>query len=403
MKVVANAAAVNTCVLTPTHAPLWLLALVTFSGTVAMHMFVPTLPAISHEFYAEPNFVQLTISAYILGLAVGQLCYGPASDRFGRKSVLQSGLCLYVAGSIAAWTAESIQVLIVARLIQGIGGCAGIVLGRAIIRDSVIGTDATKRLALLNAIVVTVPILAPLAGVTLVKLHSWRLLFMLMSLFGVACLFFVWRMLPETRRIKEQCFSTVVSNFWGLLKTRHFLGMSLGGSLSSTSIYAYIAAAPFIYIHDLHATENEMAIFIALNFTGAWLGNFGVSQFVSRTNTERLFRWGLGISLSAATTMALAATYIQMDKFTVVSLMMIFTFGAGIISPLAISESLNANPLAVGSASGIYGFFQMCVGAVSSYAVTFNDIGEPIQVVTLILFTCMVMATLCFRLAKMGR
>ncbi|MFS2055590.1 MFS transporter, partial [Variovorax sp. CT11-76] len=132
------------------HAPLWLLALVTFSGTLAMHIFVPALPIAARSLGAGIGEMQMTVSLYIFGLAVGQLVYGPLADRFGRRPVLLAGLSLYTAAGLAAALAPEVHALITARLFQAMGGCAGLVLGRSIVRDTAEPQEATRRLALMN-------------------------------------------------------------------------------------------------------------------------------------------------------------------------------------------------------------------------------------------------------------
>ncbi|MFJ4131482.1 multidrug effflux MFS transporter [Pseudomonas cyclaminis] len=379
------------------QAPLWLLALITFSGTVAMHMFVPALPAAAHDFQVSPSYIQLTLSAYIVGLAVGQLFYGPLSDRFGRKKVLLCGVVLFSLGSVGAWAANSIQVLIAARLIQALGGCSGLVLGKAIILDTVTGAKATQRIALLGLIVMIGPGLAPLIGIALVKLDGWRSIFAVLSLFGVSSLILIWRMLPESSPSQGQSARTVVVNYVTLLKSPRFWGFSLGGSLATTSLYAYIAAAPFIFIRDLHTSEHEMAMFLALNIFGAWVGNICVSRFIFRVTAKRLLRWGIGVSSIAVIALCLSSQLGTLSKYTLVGLMMVFTFGAGIISPVAMTEALSVNPRVAGSASGIYGFFQMGVGALASYTATLGD--KPMVMVAFVLLTCLLLAHLCLYMA----
>ncbi|MGH8347906.1 MAG: multidrug effflux MFS transporter [Pseudomonas sp.] len=379
------------------QAPLWLLALITFSGTVAMHMFVPALPAAAHDFQVSPGYVQLTLSAYIIGLAIGQLFYGPISDRFGRKKVLLCGVVLFSVGSVGAWTASSIQMLIMARLIQALGGCSGLVLGKAIILDTAKGAKATQRLALLSLIAMIGPGLAPLIGIALVKLDGWRSIFAFLSLFSLSSLILIWRMLPESSPSQGQSAQNVVFNYAALLKSPSFWGFSLGGSLATTSLYAYIAAAPFIFIRDLHTSESEMALFLALNIFGAWIGNICVSRLIFRVTAKRLLRWGVGISFIAVIALCLFSQLGALSKYTLVGLMMIFTFGAGIVSPVAMSEALSVNPQVTGSASGIYGFFQMGVGALASYSATFGD--KPLIMMVFVLLTCLLLAQLCLHMA----
>jgi DHA1 family bicyclomycin/chloramphenicol resistance-like MFS transporter len=360
-------------------------------------MFVPALPAAAHDFQVSPSYVQLTLSAYIIGLAVGQLFYGPISDRFGRKKVLLCGVVLFSVGSVGAWTASSIQMLIVARLIQALGGCSGLVLGKAIILDTVKGAKATQRIALLSLIVMIGPGLAPLIGMALVKLDGWRSIFALLSLFGVFSLILIWRMLPESSPNQGQSVKTVVFNYATLLKSPRFWGFSLGGSLATTSLYAYITAAPFIFIRDLHTSENEMALFLALNIFGAWIGNICVTRLIFRVTAKRLLQWGIGISFIAVITLCLSSQLGALSKYTLVGLMMIYTLGAGIISPVAMSEALSVNPRVAGSASGIYGFFQMGVGALNSYLVTLGN--TPLVMMVFVLLTCLLLALVCLRMA----
>src|SRR3954454_23593720 len=144
--------------------PLWLLVLITLSGTLAMHMFVPALPSAAVDLGASVAAMQTTISLYILGLAFGQLVYGPLSDRFGRRPTLMLGLALYTAAGLAATLAPGVGALIAARLVQALGGCAGLVLGRAMVRDTAEAKDAVRRLALLTLMMMAGPGVAPLIG-----------------------------------------------------------------------------------------------------------------------------------------------------------------------------------------------------------------------------------------------
>src|SRR6185312_9619140 len=181
-------------------APLWLLVLITISGTLAMHMFIPALPAAGRDFGASVAAMQLTISVYILGLAGGQLVYGPLSDAFGRRPLLIVGLALYVVAGLAAAVATNVHTLVAARLFQALGGCAGLVLGRAIVRDTAPAGEAVRDLALLNLVMMIGPGLAPLLGPLLVVGLGWRSIFVLLAALGAATFLFSWRLLPETGR-----------------------------------------------------------------------------------------------------------------------------------------------------------------------------------------------------------
>ena len=143
------------------YTPIWLLVLITISGTLAMHMFVPALPDAATSLHVSAADMQLTISVYIIGLACGQLIYGPLSDSLGRRPLLLMGLSLYTGAGLVALLSQSIHVLVVARLIQALGGCAGLALGRAIVRDISEADDAVRSLALLNLMMMVGPGFAP--------------------------------------------------------------------------------------------------------------------------------------------------------------------------------------------------------------------------------------------------
>ena len=211
-------------------APLWLLALITFSGTLAMHIFVPALPMAAADLGVGVATMQMTVSFYILGLAAGQLVYGPISDRFGRRPTLMVGLVLYTLAGLWAGLAPDAQALIVARLCQALGGCAGMVLGRAIVRDTSATEEAAKRQAMMNLMVTLGPALAPLMGSLLAFHFGWRSIFILLCGLGIANLVLAWQLLPETARTGSGSGAAELArNYLQLLRSPAFLGYSVGG------------------------------------------------------------------------------------------------------------------------------------------------------------------------------
>ena len=381
-------------------SPLWLLALITLNGTLAMHIFVPALPAAARDLHASVAAAQMTLSVYVVGLSLGQLTYGPISDHFGRRPVLMFGMALYAAASLAALFAPTIGSLVFARLFQALGGCSGLVLGRAIVRDSAAGETAARRLSLMNLMTMAGPGLSPMVGAAMVDATGWRSIFALIGLLGLASLALVWRLLPETGGGRDNTANVLV-NYARLLKSPAFVCYSIGGGCATTSMYAFIGAAPFIFVDQLHRPPGEIGVYLAINILGTWLGSLTASRVIGRFPMSRLMVIGNLIScLSAAIFLGLAASG-GLSATLAVAAMMALCFGAGIASPTALAQALSINPKIAGSASGLYGFVQMVVGAICTACAGIGR--NPSLTVGIILLTAGLVAQLCFWLARRGR
>ena len=268
--------------------PLWLLGLFTFTGPVGMHIFVPALPAAGKDLHATPAALELTISLYILGLAVGQLVYGPASDRFGRRPALLVGLSIFTIASVAALFAPDTHTLVIARFFQALGGCSELALARAIIRDTSQAHEAARRLALTNLLVTAGPAVAPLIGAALRSFWGWRTILMGLSALGAANFVLAWRILPETRpEARSASASRYARDYFGLIRSRQFLGYAVGGACATTSLYAFIACAPFIFVDRLHVPSASVGLYLALLVSGLWLGSLLASRLIGHSGRRQ--------------------------------------------------------------------------------------------------------------------
>lgn len=379
-------------------APLWLLALFTFSGTLAMHIFVPALAMAARDLNASSAAMQMTVSLYVLGLAGGQLIYGPLSDRYGRRPVLMAGLVVYTVAGLVCALATQADVLIVARLFQALGGCSGLVLARAIVRDTAATDNAAKRLALMNLMVVLAPALAPLIGSMVAVVAGWRILLALLCLLGVANFLLAWRKLSETHPgTSSSNMGTLVHEYRGLLGSRQFLGYTVGGGCATTSMYAFIASAPFIFVEQLHRPESEVGIYLTIMVLGAWLGNLLCGRLLGRLPIGRLLVAGNTVSLVCVLVALVWALAGHITVPVLLTLMFLFTVGAGVSSPAAMTLALSVSPKVVGSASGVYGCVQMAVGALCTALAGLG--GSPLISAMVVMLAACVLAQMALRMA----
>jgi MFS transporter, DHA1 family, multidrug resistance protein len=384
--------------------PLWLLALVTLSGTLAMHIFVPALPYAAESLASSAATMRLAISLYIAGLAVGQLVYGPISDRLGRRPTLLFGLALYTLASLGAAVSPDIGSLLAARLFQALGGCAGLVLGRAIVRDTAATEDAARRLALMNLIVAVGPGLAPIVGAALSATLGWRSIFYALGALGIVSSLFAWRLLPETGGPASGAHTGVAElarNYVRLLKSPAFLGYAVGGGCSTTAMYAFLASAPFIFVHQMGRPPHEVGVYLALLISGVWLGSMLASRLIRKVALKRLLVRANGVSVLGAVALLLAVVSGHLTLPIVVLSMFVFTVGVGVASPAALTEAISVNPLVIGSASGLYGFTQMAVGALCTALAGLGD--NPALTAALILLSACLIGQAAFWIASRQR
>jgi len=379
-------------------APLWLLALLTFSGTLAMHIFVPALPEAGRDLGASIGEMQMTMSVYIFGLAVGQLLYGPLSDRFGRRSVLTVGLVIYAGTGLWAAFASDVHTLIILRLLQALGGCAGLVIGRAIVRDTALAKEAAQRLALMNLMVAIGPGAAPLLGSALTTAFGWRSIFFGLAGLGAINLLFTWWLLPETHSTTGSAHVGMLARNYGrLLRSPAFLGYALGGGCATTSMYGFVAASPFIFTHQLGRPDHEVGIYLALQISGVWLGSMAASRLIPKFPINWLMVGANAASVLAALVLLAAVLSGHLSVPLIVGPMFFFAFGAGIASPAALGQAISVNPAVIGSASGLYGFSQMGVGAVCTAIAGLGD--NPALTAAIILVAAGLIAQISFWIA----
>jgi DHA1 family bicyclomycin/chloramphenicol resistance-like MFS transporter len=367
-----------------------------------MHLIIPTLPATAVALGVTEPAIQLTITLYLVGLACGQVVYGPISDRFGRRPVLIAGLGLFTLAGIATTLAPSAGLLIAARIVQALGGCAGLVLGRAIVRDSATEERAAAQLAMLTLVMAMAPAIAPAVGGYAAAFAGWRAAFGLLAVIGAAGTVLAWAFLPETHAESGRARSFVGPSLQ-LLRSPAFCGYAIGGACTTTSFYGFMAASPFILMDRLHQSEQHVGLLYMALMLGVAAGGFVGNRLAGR-------RWERGVVLSLANAVALVAASLFMAAvltgyltvFSVVGSVTLFVVGAGLASPFAITGAVSVNPRAIGAASGLYGFVQMSYGALCTVAIETLRPGSVLTVACVLLGSA-VMGRVAFTAAARAR
>jgi DHA1 family bicyclomycin/chloramphenicol resistance-like MFS transporter len=379
-----------------------LIVAITACGTLGMHLIIPALPATAAALGVSAGAIQLTITLYLIGLAIGQLLYGPVSDRFGRRPVLLAGLGLFTLAGLATAAAPNAWTLVIARILQSIGACAGLVLGRAIVRDSAAPDRAAAQLALLTLVMSAAPAIAPVLGGYATAWFGWRAAFALLAIVGAATLAFAVLLLPETNPLQSSARASLLLGSLRLFRSRAFCGYVLGGACTTTSFYAFMAASPFILVNLLHQPAERVGLYYLLLMAGVAAGSLSANRLAGRLRPRTALRLANGFALLGASCFMLADLAGWVSVPSVIAPMVVFMVGAGMASPFALTGAVSVNPHAIGAASGLYGFTQMAYGALCTIIVEAWRPGSVFTVAAVLLVSSL-LGQIALSLAVRGR
>ena len=280
-------------------------------GALTTDMYLPSLPEVVVDLAAGEASVQFTITATLIGGALGQLLIGPLSDRYGRRAPVLVGVSVHVVASLLCLLAPSVAPLIALRIIQGMGNAAAAVVAVAVIRDRLIGAEASAMLSRLMLVIGVAPLLAPTIGGLIASVWHWRAVFVALALYGVVLAVIVWRFLPESLPAEKRIRSNraVVGSYRVLLKDPQFLALALLPGLAMAALFAYVSGSPFVIRDGYGLTEQEFAILFAVNGLGLVLGAQVNAALVRKFAPVRIMRLALPASvLTAVVLLVMAAT-----------------------------------------------------------------------------------------------
>ena len=343
-----------------------LLAMLTALGPLSMDMYLPSLPDISHALAASAARTQLTISSYLIGFAVGQVAYGPLSDRHGRRPVLLAAIALYLTSTLACTAAQSVDVLIAARLLQGVGGSGAIVLARAIVRDLYSGVRAARELSLMGSISAFAPIVAPMLGGVLQTAFGWRSSFVCMTLGAIVVMLVAVRLLPETLRRRSgepMSLLSMVRGYGAIVRHRGFL-IYLGIlTISYAGLFAWVSGASVVLQSVYGLSATAFGFTFAPGALGYMAGATIATRLVVRLGLDRTI--GAGVIVLALGGLALAAVVAAgIPGIWLVAAMALYLAGLGLAMPQAMAGALTPFPDRAGTAASLMGLVQQTVAAV---------------------------------------
>lgn len=332
---------------------------------LSIDMYLPAFPRIAADLGVEVGEVQLTLSIYMIGMAIGQAAYGTLADRLGRRLPLVFGMALFTVATAGCALAGSVQSLILWRLGVALGGSSGMVITRAIVRDRFNEAESAHFYSTLMLVMGVAPILAPVIGGQLLLLTSWRGIFWLIAVCGAACWLAVWwsllETLPAEQRVRHNVRQIAVT-YGGLFKHRQFMGYTLAVSGMSGVLFAYIAGSPTLFIEQYGVSEQAFGVFFGANAAGLIL----MSQFnrglLRRFSSRRILLTCYSIN-SAAAFLLLAQVLTGWGGFPAALVFLwICIASGGLIFPNATALAMSPVGQAAGSASALMGTLQYGVG-----------------------------------------
>jgi len=341
------------------------LAVITALGPLAMQIILPVLPVMQDAFMVSAGTVQYVLSLALFTIAFATLVYGPASDRYGRRPVLLVGLVIFLLGSVVSALAPSIELLIAGRVTQAVGGAAGMVVSRAIIRDLYDRDTAARLMAYMITALVVAPMVAPLIGGLLNDAFGWRAIFIFSGVVGIVVLALALPRVPESLQpgTSAQTFRGMLSGFGVLLRVPAFLGYAGQAGFGMGMFMAFLGAAPFVTINVLERPPTEFGLFFVLISAGFMAGTFMTARLGQRIGLDRMMRVGSGLAVVFGVVMLAFVLAGVWSPWTIFLPGMGMAFANGLSMPNAQAGAVSISPRFAGTASGLLAFLQMLMGA----------------------------------------
>lgn len=368
---------------------LLILGLLSAIGPFSIDMYLPAFETIALDFDSPIEKIQLSLTAFFIGIAVGQIIYGPMLDKFGRKKPLFVGLSIYIAASIMCAYTEDADHLIVYRFLQAFGGCSGMVASRAMVRDYFDPREGAKVFSMLMLVIGISPIIAPSVGAFVLAHFDWHIIFLILTLLALLILLAVIFILPESYKGNRQMSlypKDIISGYWSVFKTPVFLLYAMVGGFAASGLYAYLSGSPFV-LQTLHGlSESQYGIAFAMVASCLIVATQLNRVLLNKFTSEEISKKASYFQAIAGVLLVFFAVTGILNLFTLLALICLFLCAQGFIFPNTSAMALAPFARLAGSASALLGCIQMALGAAASALVSYFHNGTQLPMVAVMCF-----------------
>ena len=369
-------------------------------GPLATDMYLPSFPQLGQFFHVSPSSVQWTLSVFMIGLAAVQLLVGPVSDRFGRKRVLLIGLVIFSLASYMAGQASSIEMLMIARILQSVGVCTAIVIPRAMVRDLFEREEAAKKLSLMGSFMGLAPAIAPILGGYLTVHYGWGIVFDFQAIYGGVIAVIICLFIKESLSLKDSRATQpkqIIANYKALLTTPVFMGYALTGALCFAGFFSYISSSSYVLIHLMNVPVDIFGYYFGFVVIGFIVGTLIGPRVTSRFGLEAALRFGTVFPLIGGSILMSLTLMDILHPLAIVLPMVVYNMGVGMVMPQSQAAAIHPFPEKAGAAAALTGCLLLGLAALTAFLVAHFYTETPMPMVIAV-FTLGLMAFLCCRM-----